>query len=230
MHRLKNRGIVVLTVLGLFAFSGIAMADAQDDTVVNYTYDADSDFLALNISSLEYEPNYEAAYDTFVKACTLEGEGSFTLSYDGDTVALSDEGEEVTLDPACEDFVGGFVYGPEGQVNHGTVMSFLNSIYEGPGRGCIISQFAQTDLGKTDQQEANPDFEAPEASEEEPLEIEDVEFTTFEANCLHGPPEGVGGEGEGAGPPQHVLDKWAEKWGEGEKPGKPDHAGPPTDH
>jgi hypothetical protein len=218
--KLKNRGVVVLTVLGLFALSGLALADTQDDTVVNYTYDADEDFLALNISSLAYEPDYEAAYETFVDACTLEGEGPFDLSYDGETVALSDAGGDVTLEEGCEEIVGGFVYGPNGQVNHGTVMKFLNSIYQGPGRGCVISQFAQMDLGKTDQQEPDPEFEVPEVSEEAPLVIEGAEFMTFETNCLHG---NKGGNG---GPPQSVLEKHADKWGE-DGPGKPDHAGGP---
>jgi len=44
------------------------------------------------------------------------------------------------------------VTGPQGQVNHGTIMSaFVNSLPEGRGRGCVVRLLAHSSLGKGDQ-------------------------------------------------------------------------------
>ena len=219
MHRLKNRGIVVLAVLGLFALSGIAMADTEDDTIVNYHIDYEQSFLALNITSLEYAPNFAELFEALSEECSLQdSEGDYSFSFDGAVVTLNDGVNPVDLG-ACGDFIGGFFFGPNGQTNQGMVMKFLNSIYDGPGRGCVIREFAHLGLGKVDKKQADPEFVVPDLTE--PL-VSDVDgFMTFETNCLHG------NQGENGGPPKHVLDKWELKWPEG-KPGKPAHAGGPN--
>jgi hypothetical protein len=44
------------------------------------------------------------------------------------------------------------VTGPQGQVNHGTIMSaFVKSLPEGRGRGCVVRMLAHSSLGKGDQ-------------------------------------------------------------------------------
>lgn len=195
MHRMKNKGIVVLTVIGLFALSGVASAATaeSDDTVGNYYYDADNDFLLFNVTSDEGFESFEELQDD----CTLEGEHDY--SYHGSEIVLTPSVED-----GCSGPTGDFAYGPAGQINHGTIMKLINLLYEGPQRGCIISQFAQTDLGKTDQQPAQPDFEAPDASEE-PIDSEGFTFENFTTNCHHGPdgdevePEDENGNGNGNG-------------------------------
>lgn len=210
MERLKSRAVVVLAVFGLFALSGVAMAATaeSDDTVGNYYYDVDNDFLMFNVTSDE-DPE---SFDELQENCTLDEE--YGYSYDGTEIDLTPAVED-----GCSDVTGDFAYGPNGQINHGTIMKLINGLYEGQQRGCVIREFAQTDLGKTDQQAADPDFEAPDPSEEEPIENqEEFTFENFTTNCLHGPNgedvEPEDGDGNG-GPPPHVLEKW-----DGQGPGK----------
>jgi hypothetical protein len=226
VNRLKNRGIVVLAVLGLFALSGIAMADSHeefdpdDDTLVNHFIDYDAGFLVLNITSLDYSPDWNEMFSALDEDCRLADEAGYSLSFNGSDVTVNDSEGPVVLGD-CGSFISGFFEGPNGQINKGMIMKFLNSIYEGPGRGCVIREFAQLEFDQENRRQADPEVDPAEASVEEPLLIEGAQFMSFETNCLHG---NKGGNG---GPPEHVLQKHAEKWGEGNKPGKPDHAGGP---
>ena len=84
---------------------------------------------------------------------------------------------------------GGSVEGPNGQVNHGMFMKLFNSIYEGKGRGCLVKLFAQSDLGKGDQQVKVSDIEEViEGAEEVEVtgEGEELEPTVLETTCNKG--------------------------------------------
>ncbi len=251
MQKLKNRWVVFLAVLGLFALSGIALAAGDEDTVFNYGYDQDSQFFAWNVTSLDWEPNQELLdelleenpslagdeWGLLLAACGLESEEGldpmeYGYTFDGDTISLYelDEGsfDPETQDPFdtgdCGDFQGGYVTGPSGQVNHGMFLKLFNSIYDGPHRGCLVRHIAGSKLGKDDQKvEADPEFEAPE--EIESIDDGRITFTTVGADCLKGP-DIDDEDGDHHGPPDHVLEKKAEKqekkadkWGDG-GPGK----------
>ncbi len=231
MKRLGKRAVAILTAMGLLAISGIAMA-ADDDTVFNFGYDESNQFFYWNVTSLEHGSGYETLEDA-LEACGLEaaeGEDSVEYGYtfDGETLTVFSLTEEGELDEPlesvdvgeCEGFVGGFVTGPQGQVNKGMFLKLFNLIYDGPGRGCLVRHLAQSSLGMGDQMvQADPDFEAAEEGEEA-LTIEDgrVTFTTATTGCLNGPGNGNGNDdndsGQG-GPPQFVLDRFG-----GEHPGK----------
>ncbi|HUF15645.1 MAG TPA: hypothetical protein VMQ46_07135 [Acidimicrobiia bacterium] len=240
MRRVKRGGIAVLAIIGLFALSGLAMAatDEENDTVFNYGYDEDSQFFMWNVTSLDYEPDQEALaeilfadFDELLEACGLaagEGEDEIVYGYtfDGESITLHELDSEGIFDPEaegidpgdCGELNGGYVTGPNGQVNHGMFMKLFNSLYDGPNRGCVVRHIAQSDLGKDDQQVlADPEFEPEE--DPEPIEDGNVSFTTVGADCVHSDTgDDVEGAGNGGrrGPPQHVLDKW----GEDGKPGK----------
>ncbi len=226
---MRDKAVIALAVAGLFAGSGIAMADSHQeekyDTVFNYGYDAGNQFLIWNVSSLDYQPNDEALlgalypdFESLREACSLtpdvvggysvDAEGGITLNLIAD------------LPPGCESLTGGgFVTGPNGQVNHGMFMKLFNSLYDGPRKGCLVRHLAHTDLGKTEDTkvQAIPGYEAPE----DPVTITDgvIAFTTEAADCIKGK-KGDGGAGTG-GPPAHVLEKKAEKAAEKLSEGKP---------
>jgi len=152
-------------------------------------------------------------------ACALDEEA---LSETGEYTYEVDEEGNVTVTGAEGDctFNTTDVTGPQGQVNHGTVVSnFVQALkesgYEG-GVGCFVRLIAQSDYGKGDQQITTE--EAAAAAEEDPVVDAEtsVELTVSETTC--GKPDEAGrpentGKPENAGPP--------------EGKGKPDHAGPP---
>lgn len=218
MTRLRNKAVISLTIVGLLAMSGIAMASShqeeKNDTVGNYFYDADNDFLFWNVTSLESQSvNYEALYAALLADCTLEA-GPYTYSYDGAAITLTP-----AVNQNCSALTGNFVYGPNNQINHGTVMKMINSMIDGPGRGCIIREFAKSGVGQDDKQTPDPEFVAPDPSATA-IGSDMVEFMTFQTDCIHGKKAKDGDESNRGGPPEHVLQKKAEKWGTDGKPGK----------
>lgn len=117
---------------------------------------------------------------------------------EGDTVTYEvDEEGNVTITPETDgeiepsencEFHETDVQGPEGQVNHGTVISnFVNALEEEGlegGRGCYVRAIAQSDYGKGDEQVQVPDVEpANDENGDETVSIEDVEFTITETTC-----------------------------------------------
>ena len=222
MHKLKSRGIIVLTIIGLFALSGIALADGHDpiepgdDTLLNLG--ADEQFLFWNVTSFEYDDAQET-----VDTCALTGR-TFEYVIDGDDLTLTETDPDPTLtetdpDPEadlseCADVLFADVTGPNGQVNHGMFMKTFNEwyseMYEGEAkRGCLVRHLAHQDFGKNVSQQEEGNGGA------EPAIFEGtVDFTSIVDDCIKD--DNGGGNG---GPPQHVLDKHAQKWSEG-KPGK----------
>lgn len=232
MKRLRSRTVVFLAVVGLFAFSGIALAAGDDDTVFNYGYDQDSQFFAWNVTSLDWEPDYaelaeelgfDSDFEVLQELCGLQDPEAepveYTYDFDGESggITVYLEGEPVD----CATFQGGYVTGPSGQVNHGMFLRLFNSIYDGPAKGCVVRHVAQSDLGKDDQQvKSDPEFETPETVES--ITGGTINFTTAVADCQKGP-DHDDENGERGGPPAHVLekkaDKLADKW-DGNHPGK----------
>lgn len=183
---MKKKVTILAAVLGLLAVSGLAIAaeiqaenqDDPEDTVFNYGYDEDNHVLVWGTSASET-----------LEDCTLEGD-SVDISY-----GPSEEGViQVPLAEQEECGVSGVsVLGPNGQVNHGMFMKAFNSVWEGPGRGCVNRFLAQSDLGKGDQQiqVADVDPNAPELAEGD---MGTVDFTTVLANCEHGKEDHLTGQ------------------------------------
>ena len=250
MKRLRNRALTALTVIGLLAMSGVALAASDDDTVFNYGYDQDSQFFMWNVTSLDYSPNTDALedegstadteFEALLAACGLGAEvgdepAEYGYTFDGTTIQVyeltdgefdPDSDDPIESESAdCGEFDGGYVTGPEGQVNHGMFLKLFNEMYEGENRGCLVRHIARSDLGKDDQQvEADPEFEADETVE--PIGDGTITFTTTGADCVRGPERGEGDEeideeSERRGPPQFVKDKFGGD-GPGNGKGKPE--------
>lgn len=148
-------------------------------------------------------------------ACEL-GEGT----EDGEFVYEVSEAGDVTVDGVEGDcsFNVTDVTGPQGQVNHGSVVSnFVQALkesgYEG-GVGCFVRIIAQSDYGQGDQQVTVSEAADPDEVPDEGATS--AELTVTETTCGKpdhaGPPEG-NGKPDDAGPPDGN--------------GKPDDGGPP---
>lgn len=201
MHKLRAKGIAIFAVVGLFAFSGMAMAAPEDgdDTVFNFGGVEEEQFLIWNVSSINFEVNDPISFGDLETACSLDGE-TLQYSVDGDGAIVREGGAE--LEEACGEFVGGQVTGPNGQVNPGMYLKLFNSLHEGPGRGCLVRHLAQSSLGIDDQltvEDADPGFE--------PTGAGDVTFTTAAADCIHG--NQAGGD-DGPGNSAAALAKFGE--------------------
>ena len=205
------------------------------DTLFNFGYDLIHRVLLWNLSSLD------GVYD-----CSL-GDDPLTVTYgetsseglisvdnleDADGVVSFPNRPPADVDPdltpADEPILyngadgdcglsGAEVTGPQGQVNHGMFMKLFNSLWDGPGRGCVVRHLAGSDLGKGDQQiQAGTDLES------EPVVSGDtatVDFDSAESDCEHGKGKKTDDEtdisGASGGRPEHA--------------GRPDHAGNPDD-
>ena len=201
----KRQGAVVLTVIGLVAFAGLASAQEQpteepteerEDTVFNFGYDEEFHLLVWNTSATDGQ------YD-----CTLEN-GPVNPKYlteDGlilvDGLTSEVEGEAVDVvfldreDEAAEPLPysadgdcalnAAEVAGPNGQINHGMFMKLFNSLREGQRRGCLNRYLAQSHLGKGDQQikvsDVDPDFVSVMDAD-----TGEIVFSTFAADCERG--------------------------------------------
>ena len=203
-----------MTVIGLAALACLALAlpgaaaelDPADRALI-HGYDPGAMQLV-----------WAALLDTTAEdACAL-GEASD----DGEYLYEVDENGEVTVDGSEGDcaFNVTDVTGPEGQVNHGTVVSnFVKALkgsgYEG-GVGCFVRIIAQSDYGKGDQQVTVSEVDGTESEESAEEGDTSVELTVSETTCGKpdnaGPPEDKG-KPDNAGPPAGK--------------GKPDNAGPP---
>lgn len=213
---MKKRLITIFAVVSLLATTGIAMAAEEDpeDTVLNYGYDEENQVFVWGAHPTD------GLYD-----CSIEVEGSLAVTYqitnelvfvgglfDGedpfefdptDEADLSDEFDE----PATESVEytgpdgecvhsGGDVAGPNGQINHGMFMKLVNSLYEGPGRGCVNRHIAQSDLGKGDQQVNVPDVDEEAEALEDGAEGE-IDFENVLTDCKHGNADTDSEDGEG---------------------------------
>lgn len=203
MPKLKRSAIAIFIVIGLLAGSGVAWAadEADDeadeivevgqvaDTLFTFGYDLIDRMFVFNLSAL----------DGSLECPLVEGAPGVESS---DT-ECGTSGLEVS--------------GPNGQVNHGMFMKLINSLWQGPGRGCVVRHLAQSDLGRGDQQVKPGD--TSDADLEEPAVID---LTTVETRCLNpnkSAPDDITGKPESAGRPDTA--------GKSDVVGKPDHADRP---
>ena len=250
---MRKRLTVIAVVLGLLAMSGVALAANEDreDTVFNFGYDSEAGVLVWNITPSD------SLYD-----CTLENgplDTTYTRVPDGVVLVdlLAESGDPVMFPARAQSELaeglveadgpaeytgsdgecglsGGSVAGPNGQVNHGMFMRLFNSVFEGPGRGCVVRHLAQSDLGKGDQQvrvsDVDPDVD-PEA-----VESGSIEFETEYTDCVHGNqdedkvtgqeraaqnrPDHAAGKADKGGPPEGRGGPPADRGNSGSAPGK----------
>jgi len=223
---LLKRLSVLSVVLGLLTVSGIALAADEDkeDTVFNFGYDEGQKVLVWNLSA------NDGLYD-----CSLSN-GSLTTTYgvSDDGLVYVDgltNGSETVSFPArpqeelAEGLIaatgpveysdaegdcglgGGLVAGPNGQINHGMFMKLFNSMFDGPGRGCVNRFLAQSELGKGDQQVKVPDVDA-DAVELADGDMGSIDFETVLADCERGKEREVTGQDKAA---EKRAEKAAEK-------------------
>jgi hypothetical protein len=232
---MRARWTVSATLLALAALVAMpAMAEESEtdsaDRALIHSYDPDAMQLLWATSGVD-----EDAEDY----CNVQDGYEYTYEVDGEDVTVTLDDEE--LAEAC-DFTATDVTGPEGQVNHGTVVSaFVQALKANgyTGIGCYVRLIAQSDYGMGDQQvnvgdsEGEGDATEPDATEPEPLSFS-VDYTQCGKPDHAGPPEDAG-RPDDAGPPEGVgKPDWAgqgkpDDAGPPEDAGRPDDAGPPTD-
>ncbi|HEU4749979.1 MAG TPA: hypothetical protein VFT54_02865 [Acidimicrobiia bacterium] len=219
----------VISVL-VAASVGLA-ATGEPNSLLTEGYDSDNHTLVWGVADHPDSEDFEGTLD-----CRLvTGSYDYEADEDGKVVVLTDEeGAPVQYVPAeggdpTDDTEGECsltatnVEGPNGQVNHGSVISsFVHDLKAAlkalgiRGAGCYVRLIAQSEYGKGDQQVQVPDVEEPE--EGEVIEAEPVEgtvdLTTHETTCGKPDHAGQGGPPEGKGKPDHA--------GQG---GPPEHAG-----
>jgi hypothetical protein len=211
-------------------------ATADPNSLLTEGYDSDNHNLVWGVAGHPEAEDFDGTLD-----CRLvTGSYTYEADADGKVVVLEDDlGAAVEHpsteggDPSAYDGDGECgltatgVEGPNGQVNHGTVVSnFVHALKSLGlrGVGCYLRLIAQSDYGKGDQQVQVPEVEEPGEDEivvEEETVEGTVDLTTHETVCgrpAHagqGQPEsaGQGGPPEGKGRPEHAGQ------------GKPDWAG-----
>lgn len=251
---MRKKLIVLTTILGLIAFSGVAAAEEHpsedtEDTTFNFGYDEDNGVFIWGSSASDGDfdctlenGELQATYGSqdggllIEDLAHLEGaDADSTVEFEpneeeGDPVAYTDEGHDCQL-------TAGDVAGPQGQVNHGMFLKTFNAMFDGQARGCMVRHIAQSDLGKGDQQVNVPDVD-PEAEGVEEGDTGEIDFETVMTDCVHGPDEEaeVEGEGNGQGRPGWVTTMIENKRGGGDdaeelesdddsgRRGPPDHA------
>lgn len=212
----RNRSLVTAAVLAaLMAISSVALADHEeprdDDTIVSFGYDAENDYLALNSGDNDTpwicdfsNGALEAGYgdsDGSPIVETLEGEGGEWEFLPREEHEVSDD-YETAEDPSpysdgeCE-LVLSSIAGPNGQRNHGQFVKAAKNLLDMKGHGCIIREFAKSDIGKGGElDDLDDEFEAGTEGE--------IQFTTFEADCEKPNKKGGNGErGKSADAPGH---------------------------
>lgn len=153
--------------MALLAVSGLAAAtpDTTDDT------DADSTEESAAVIEYEFfEDQHLLVYWMTQQGPSGEEPGDCTGGLADSTVG--EDGAPLELPDWC---YGVDVLGPNGQINHGTVMSaFVHSLkdaeFDGP-RGHAVRELAKSDLGKDDQKleaddDLDPDSDEPKVKED----------------------------------------------------------------
>ncbi len=224
-------------------------ATANPDSLLTEGYDPDNHNLVWGVADHPDSEDFDGTLD-----CRLvSGTYTYEADEDGKVVVLADDtGTDATYiqvddeDPATTESTVAYgdtggeceltatnVEGPNGQVNHGTVVSSFVRALKGAGFkgvGCYVRIIAQSDYGQGDQQVTVP--EASEEGEEgggEEIVVEEptsstVDLTTHETVCGkpdhagQGQPEtaGQGGPPEGKGKPEGVgggRPEWAGQGG-----------------
>ena len=236
---MRKQVAAMVGVLSLAVATVGLAATVDPNSLLTEGYDSDNHNLVWGVADHPDSEEFEGTYD-----CSLEtGTYNYEVGEDGKVMVLTDEGDAAVTysEPDDEDdtttestvnygetegecdLTVTNVEGPQGQVNHGTVVSsFVHALKDAGVKaiGCYLRIIAQSDYGKGDQQVNVPDVEEGEEVDEGEEVIEEpetgsVDLTTHETTC--GKPDHAGqGRPEGAG-----------QGGPPEGKGKPEWAGPP---
>lgn len=188
-----RRGLIMtVMVAALLAVSGLAVA-APD-----MQHPADADFVADESPAVV---EYEYVEDQGLLVYWLPGEeapddepvdcAAALLDVDPDEDVDPVEGEVAELPELPGGCYGVDVTGPNGQINHGTIMSaFVRSLkgidFEGP-RGQAVRELAHSDLGKGDQKvKTGDDDEFGDPSDDDDNDEDEAELDDGEKT--NGPP------------------------------------------
>jgi hypothetical protein len=203
-------------VIGGLLTSSIALAaSGEPNSLLTEGYDADNYKLVWGVA---VHPEAEGATALF--DCTVNGDFSYEFDDTGKVVTLTGDGGPAMYQPVdgtspvaygetgeeCILTVTG-VEGPNGQVNHGTIVSsFVHALKEAGirGVGCYIRTLAGSSYGKGEQQVQVGEVVLPT----EPVTGGDVTLTTHETTCgnQHTDAEGdeLGSAGNGHGKPERT--------------------------
>lgn len=242
MYR-RIRLVAAGAAFALLAGSGLAWAaDDEADTAepsgtfFTFGYDVVNHLLVTGIHPVEavepvdctlaegkYDVSYGAGDDATIPVETVEQEGDavvFASDADGEGtgVAYGDDGNPCTLEAIL-------VAGPNGQVNHGQVVSAFSQAIDIAGKGCVMRWIAQSAFGKGDQQVRTGDVDPTFA----PTDAGTIDLVTVLAACdKASKDDGTDDEesGDGDGPPDVKPNK-ADKADKAKKaaPGKPESPG-----
>jgi hypothetical protein len=217
LSRYRRRGLfVTLLVVAVLAVSGLAAAapgaqhpaDADADTderlsPIEFEYFEDDHLLVYWLTSDEPVEGDPVVVDPVDCTAGFGDDGVAEDAVSEDVVA-EDDATEVTVPEGC--YVVD-VAGPNGQVNHGTVMSaFVHSLkefeFEGP-RGLAVREMAHSDLGKGDQQVKpgdDADLDDDDDDDDDDAEIDD-------SDEKHGPPDHANANGRDKKPKKPKKNK-----------------------
>ncbi len=176
--------VVAMTITAM----GVAVAQPEPDTALEHGYDQANQLLVFSVSTLDADA--EDAVD-----CTLPT-GELTVEYDAEGAISSIKqddtevefstgaGDVVTFSDGACTFAALDVTGPNGQVNHGSVVSAFARALSG-GKGCLMRLIAHTAYGKDTQQVLVSEVVAPSDLVEPDSETTTgtVEFTRDLTRC-----------------------------------------------
>jgi hypothetical protein len=194
--------VAAVAAVALLAGSGLAWADDADietdaatsgDTFFTYGYDVVNHLLVTGIHPVdavdpvdctvatgEYDVGYGTDDDGTISVETVEQDGVavvFPSDTDGEVtgVAYDDDGNPCTLEAIV-------VAGPNGQVNHGQVVSAFSRALDIAGKGCVMRWIAQSGFGKGDAQVQTGDVDPMFA----PMDTGTIDLVTVMAACDKG--------------------------------------------
>lgn len=224
--------ILAVLVAGATLVGSTALAQDGDDAELHpadraliHGYDP----IAMQLLWSTWLNDQESESEDTDTGCDIEDGGTYAYEETQDGVTITEEETDVAT-AGCQLTVTD-VRGPNGQVNHGTVVSsFVHALKEAGiegGIGCYVRVIAQSDYGKGEQQVKTSEVGNTEEAEGPST----VDLTVAEVDC-GGDDESEDGGAEtrassgqrgssGHGKPEHA--------GKGKPPwagqGKPDHAG-----
>lgn len=237
----RIRFVAFATGLALLAASGLAFAatDDADDSepsgaFFTYGYDPANHLLVTGIHPVgsvdctidgSYEVGYGASEGGTIPVATVSGdEGPVVFPVeadeeDDDVAGLSydDDGNPCTLEAIL-------VSGPNGQVNHGTVVSAFSRALDLAGKGCVMRWIAKSGFGKGDQQIRTPDVDPTFVV----MDTGSIDLVTVMAACRDASGGGDDDDGNAevdeGGKPARIDDLKPDKASKA-KPGKPESPG-----
>ena len=228
----RIRVVAAVAAAALLAGSGLALAasgESEDsspsDTFFTFGYDVENHLLVTGIHQVEavepvdctvatdsYDVGYGTGEDGTISVDTLEkSDEQVVFSSEGDDgtdIAYGDDGNPCTLEAIV-------VAGPNGQVNHGQVVSAFSRALDIAGKGCVMRWIAQSGFGKGDEQVRTGDVDPTFAV----MDTGTVDLVTVMAACEKGAKDdGADDESEGS----DSADIESGKADEPDKPGKAD--------